>query len=220
MLERQLAPFRPRLERRATRQAWFELQQPQAAYVPLFEAPKIVYPVIGKANRFALDEAGYYPTDKVFFLPSADWYLLGVLNSWPALEYLQGTCSVLGNEHHGGRLEFREIYLRRLPVPNASPAERRSIADRARQAHRLHTQRRQRVECFLHAVGAGPATSSSRNPLEQPWQLSAEDFRRRLPGVPVAVFTTTRAETADLTAAIARVEQEIDERVAALCGLA
>jgi hypothetical protein len=218
-LRRHLAPFRPRLERRASRQAWWQLQQPQAAYVPFFEAPKIVYPVIARAGRFAPDPKGHYLTDKVFFLPTADWYLLGVLNSRPALEYLQGTCSVLGDERRGGRLELREMYLRRLPIPDAPAAERRAVADLAREAGRLHGCRRGCVERFLRALGTGPAASGSRNPLERPWQLAAEDFRRRVPGAAEHVFTAARDETAALTDDIEGVERQIDERVAALYGV-
>jgi hypothetical protein len=43
----------------------------------------------------------------------------------------------------------------------------------------LETQRRSRVEKFLHAVGLPPARCTSRNPLEQPWVLPPEDFVRR-----------------------------------------
>ena len=37
-----LAPFRARLERRATQQEWYELQQPQAKFAPMMEVPKII----------------------------------------------------------------------------------------------------------------------------------------------------------------------------------
>ena len=38
-----LLPFKPELEKRATKQEWFELQQAQLAYQPRLAAPKIVY---------------------------------------------------------------------------------------------------------------------------------------------------------------------------------
>lgn len=44
---RHLRPYRPQLEGRATQQEWYELQQPQEAYVPFLEGAKIVYPEIG-----------------------------------------------------------------------------------------------------------------------------------------------------------------------------
>ena len=54
-----LLPFRGILEARATIQPWYELQQPQEAYVRFFESPKIVYPDISQTPRFALDLKGY-----------------------------------------------------------------------------------------------------------------------------------------------------------------
>jgi len=44
-----LLPFRNRLEKRATKQEWYELQQAQQAYAPMFEMPKIFYPDITDA---------------------------------------------------------------------------------------------------------------------------------------------------------------------------
>ena len=38
-----LLPFTPELEKRATKQEWFELQQAQLAYQPKFETTKIIY---------------------------------------------------------------------------------------------------------------------------------------------------------------------------------
>src|SRR5690606_31674562 len=38
-----LLPFKDKLEKRATKQEWFELQQAQEAYAPHFQPPKIAY---------------------------------------------------------------------------------------------------------------------------------------------------------------------------------
>jgi len=46
-----------------------------------------------------------------------------------------------------------------------------------------------------------------------------KDGRVRLPRLPLRRFTSARDETGSLTAHIAQVEREIDERVAALYGL-
>lgn len=66
------------------------------------------------------------------------------------------------------------------------------------------------------------AESSSRNPLEQPWTLTPEEFTKRAHkhgALDLRLFTTVRDETAALTEAIAKVEREIDGRVAGLYGL-
>jgi len=218
-IERHLKPFRARLEKRATEQAWYELQQPQEAYVPFLETTKLIYPEIGKKSRFVIDAAKFFVNNKTFFLPSDDWYLLGVLNSASVVEYLKGTCSVLGDEADGGRLEFRAQYMETLPVPNAPGAERAVIAKFAQEAQRLHSERRVRVEKFLGEIGLQAAQSTSRNPLEQPWSLPPQDFTRRAPRPELKKFTAARDETAALTEEIEKVEREIDERVSALYGL-
>jgi len=64
-----------------------------------------------------------------------------------------------------------------------------------------------------------PATSRSRNPLEQPWALTAEEFTRRARNESSKKFTDARDETYALTEQITKIEGEIDERVAALYGV-
>jgi type I restriction-modification system DNA methylase subunit len=214
-----LKPYKADLERRATQQEWYELQQPQAAYISFFKGAKIIYPEIGKDVRFVFDDSGYYCNNKVFILPTKDWYLLGVLNSTIAFEYLKRTCSVLGDEMKGGRLEFRAIYMETLPIPDAPSSERNKVGGLARQTQELHTSRRQLVEKFLRKCGTSPAASSSRNPLEQPWAINAQEFARRAPRVDPEVFRRAHEETAELTERTLKLEREIDERVAALYGL-
>ena len=107
-------------------------------------------------------------------LPTQDWYLLGILNSKCAEEYLSQLCSQL----LGGVIEFRDIYLVKLPIPCASQSEKETIAILAQRAQSYHMERRKRVEKFLREIDIDPAHSSTRNPLEQPWTLSKEEFTR------------------------------------------
>lgn len=214
-----LKPFRQRLERRATNQEWYELQQPQSAYVPFFGKPKIIYPDVGKVTRFVLDSNRFYGNDTTFMLPTNDWYLLGVLNSSTVFDYLKATCAALGDEEKGGRLRFKSQYMKTLPIPNAPTGERERVAELAHEAQDLHTARRRRVEQFLRDLGTSPAVSSSRNPLEQPWTLTPQEFARRAPRADSQLFTQARDETHELTERIATIEREIDERVAALYGV-
>ncbi|MBI3920888.1 MAG: hypothetical protein HY318_05660 [Armatimonadetes bacterium] len=81
---------------------------------------------------------------------------------------------------------------------------------------------------FFRDLGTSPAESSSRNPLEQPWTLTPEEFTKRAHkhGTPnLRLFTTVRDETAALTEEIAKVGREMrthrvrDERVAGLYGV-
>ncbi|HLG16058.1 MAG TPA: TaqI-like C-terminal specificity domain-containing protein [Blastocatellia bacterium] len=211
-----LKPFRERLESRATRQEWYELQQPQWAYTRVFSEPKIMYPVIGKEPRFAMDHGGHFCNDKVYALATGDWYILAILNSGTVRTWVADTLSPL----RGGYYEFRAIYMETLPIPNASAGERASIEKLAQENHALHAKRRKRVERFLRDIGLSPAESTSRNPLEQPWQLTADDFTRRVRNAQLKTFNDARDETGALNERIRAIEREIDERVAALYGVA
>lgn len=127
-VEEHLARFREQLEKRATQQAWFELQQPQEAYVSYFEGPKILYPEMALEARFAFDPGPLYPNNKCFLIPRRDGYLLALLNSRLAFFYLGQICSVLGDPAQRGRLELRAQYMERLPIrriPEATPASAR-----------------------------------------------------------------------------------------------
>ena len=210
-----LLSFKAGLEARATDQQWFELQQPQEAYDALFRAKKIVYPDITRECRFAIDESSSFIDSTVFALPTGDFYLLGVLNSESSWWYLVNCVA----EIRGGFLRFKAQYLETLPIPDASTADRKAVGALAKKAQALHGQRRSRVEKFLRAIGLDPAESTSRNPLEQPWTLSSDEFARRAKKQPAKLHESARDETAALTEQIAKVEAEIDARVAALYGL-
>jgi len=228
-IEKHLRPFRSftddkgktvGLDHRATKQEWYELQQPQMAYREWFDQPKILYPEIGLDARFAMDEQGLTINNKAFFLPSADWFLLAVLNSSSVWSWITQTLSPL----RGGYWEFRAQYLETLPIPDASAEDRKHVGDLAQQAQALHSRRRARCEQFLRDLGLDPADSTSRNPLEQPWSLAADDYAKRarklLGRAPdPKLHAAARDETAALTEQIAKIEAEIDARVAALYGL-
>ncbi len=61
--ETHLKPFRDKLLKRATKQEWYELQQPQYKFAKFMDEPKIIFPDIATAPRFALDEMGYYSSN-------------------------------------------------------------------------------------------------------------------------------------------------------------
>jgi hypothetical protein len=60
-----------------------------------FPHPKIAYPEIAKEPRFVLDTQGMFVNNKVFVIPSADLFLLAVLNSAVVWEYLRGCLRIV-----------------------------------------------------------------------------------------------------------------------------
>jgi len=212
------------LDHRATNQKWWELQQPQRAYEQLFSESKILYPDIGKESRFFLDDSGLYPETTGFVVGVADWFLLAVLNSSVAWAFFREVCQALGDKDEGGRLRLKSQYVELLPIPSASADERDQVGKLAMQAQTLHGNRRIRSEQFIRDLGLNPADSNSRNPLEQPWTLSADEYTKRARKLhgrapDMKLYEAARDETAALTEQIAKIEAEIDARVAALYGL-
>jgi hypothetical protein len=114
-IEEHLRPFRERLQQRATKQNWWELQQPSIALVPVFKSRKIVFPEIAPECRFTLDDAGYFCNNKTFVLPSEDPYLLALLNSRVGLFFFTLLCAALESSR-GKYLEFRAQYVRQFPI--------------------------------------------------------------------------------------------------------
>ncbi|MEA5565784.1 TaqI-like C-terminal specificity domain-containing protein [Anabaena sp. UHCC 0399] len=116
--------YRQQLENRATKQNWYELQQPQMQYISSFEKPKIIYPEMAKESRFTIDNKGLFPNNKCFIIPSSELYLLGVLNSNNVWKYLKNICSQI----QGNTLELRSIYMSKIPIPIASTTEKETIS--------------------------------------------------------------------------------------------
>ena len=121
-----LKPYREQLENRATKQKWYELQQPQLKYSKEFEKPKIVYPDIAKESRFTLDHDNLYLLNSIYFISSSDLYLLGILNSSIVWDWLKIKCWTTSDEKKG-RLQIFRQYMLTLPIPLASESEKEPI---------------------------------------------------------------------------------------------
>ncbi|HJT32561.1 MAG TPA: TaqI-like C-terminal specificity domain-containing protein [Pirellulales bacterium] len=118
-----LRPFKQRLQDRATKQPWYELQQPQLAYREMMQHPKIVFPDIATTCRFALDTRGRFGANTVYFLPTDHLLLLGILNSRLAHFYFAQTCAAL--EGSGDAyLRFFGQYMEGFPVAAPSPSDK------------------------------------------------------------------------------------------------
>ena len=149
-IKEHLWPFKAGLEGRATKQEWFELQQPQEAYIDDFSGPKLVYPEMSQGAKFAIDETGYFLLNKLFYVRTTDWFLLGLLNSRPIWAYLFGVSSPL----RGGewRLELRTQYMETVPIPEADEADRERIGTLAKNAQRAAEERRDLLKSFARRV--------------------------------------------------------------------
>ena len=144
-----LLPFRDRLERRATQQAWFELQQAQEAYAPRMEGPKLVYTRFMDAATFWLDTEGkFYVNNALNFLAGAGAYEAGLLNSKALWFAIKDTASVMS----GGFVQVHGHVLEKCPIPEAAPEDKARIAVMASSAQVAAGARRDEILRFGHMV--------------------------------------------------------------------
>lgn len=222
-----LLPFKDRLEKRATKQEWFELQQAQEAYVPYFEGPKVIYPHFSQGRKFLSDTAGYYANNKCFFVPTHDMGLLSLLNSKLQWLILQGLCRAM----RGGewRLELESQYVEKLPIPAWNDSARAELATASEQASKAAQERLTLQSALARRIpdlcppGREPRLTTR---LQEWWTLPdfaafrAEVKKVFKTDIPLAERTAweewiarDRAEIARLTAEIAQCEAEIDSIV-------
>jgi hypothetical protein len=114
-IKEHLLPFKSALKKRATKQAWYELQQPQLNFAKSMDNNKIIFPDIATMPRFAFDTVGYYGSNTTYFIPRDDLYLLGILNSKVAFFYFSRICSALEGPGES-YLRFFGQYLKGLPI--------------------------------------------------------------------------------------------------------
>lgn len=86
-----LKPFENQLRMRQDKgRYWWELRS--CAYYDVFEQPKLMYQEIQFHPSYCFNTSGFYSNNKAFVLPTADHYLLAVLNSpllwWHNWRYL------------------------------------------------------------------------------------------------------------------------------------
>ena len=122
-----LKPYRAQLKQRATKQEWYELQQPQYKYISYFEGTKIIFPDIAKGVRFALDMSGCYSSNTTYFIPTQDKYILGLLNSKLAYYCFSILCAGLEGKSET-YLRFFGQYLEEFPIRTIDPSDPADVA--------------------------------------------------------------------------------------------
>ncbi|CAG0945835.1 MAG: hypothetical protein EFKGCFLK_02440 [Rhodocyclaceae bacterium] len=185
---------------------------------------------MSQGPKFSLDREGRYLSNKVFYVPTTDWFLVGLLNSKVVWHYLFGICSPL----RGGewRLELRAQHVETLPIPAASPAEREAIARLAEDCQKTAEARRVAQTDFCRRIpdlAPGGATAKLSTKLAEWWRLDgfrafqAEAKKQFRQDIPLAErnawedwFARQKAEVDALSARLAALEAELDRAVYAL----
>jgi len=217
-----LLPFKAELEARATQQEWFELQQAQLAYQPMFEKPKIIYPHFQNSRMFSLDETGLFSNDKSYCIASDDLALLAYLNSSVAWCYLSGISPAVRNDWY----ELRVQYVERLPLALEKPSFPQELREFAAQCHHGASEIWSVHRAVADRISADFGSSKPLSSRLQSWhQLSFKEFRAEVKRafkteIPVreraeweAYLTEEAARINALTAQLAQAEAEINRLV-------
>jgi hypothetical protein len=210
---------------------WWELRP--CDYYDAFEQHKILWPDIGKIPRFSYADPGSYIGNTGYFTPTQDTYLLGFLQSRAAWMLVSKIC--LHNKFRNGLWEYRLFtqFVSRLPIPDAPAAARAAIGDlamtitaEARARYDLHRRARRRILADL-----GTPDGKLNQKLTTCWDLDFPAFRAEIQkifkrDIPLKDrddweewLQARRAEHAQRTAAIVRMETDLNARVYALFDL-
>ncbi|WP_371432773.1 Eco57I restriction-modification methylase domain-containing protein [Novosphingobium sp.] len=226
-----LLPFKDKLEKRATKQEWFELQQAQEAFVPAMENRKIGYIDMAMTPSFSLQQHGEYYANTAYFIPSQDAFLLAVMNS-PIGWFVWGGFAAIAR---GGVRRLFTQHIEKTPIPPAGDAQKADIgrlAEAAQVAAEKRYELQQAITRRIPDLAANPANAKLSAKLKEWWNLP--DFAGFHKEVEKALkariplqernewenwITTSRAEIHALTAEIARLEAEINAKVYALFDL-
>ncbi|MFZ2419909.1 MAG: Eco57I restriction-modification methylase domain-containing protein, partial [Anaerolineae bacterium] len=139
--------------------AWYEIQD-TVDYFAWFQKPKIIWPDIGKYPRFSWDVSGAYVNDKGYLAVPDTPFELGILQSRAIWSCISQLCVPLGERAGSTRYQQKLQFISRLPIPDASTADRDAIAglalaitEQARARYALHRQTRHRILTDLGAPG-------------------------------------------------------------------
>jgi len=215
-----LLPFKSDLEKRATKQEWFELQQAQLAYQPKFSTEKISYGHFAQERIFAFERKGFFSNDKSYFIPDASLELLTYLNSSIAWLVISGLSPAV----RGGFHEMRVQYVQQIPIPDWDKSNRTilsKLGTRCSEAAERQFAIEQAVRRRILDL-APPEHKKLTRKLEEWWTLDFDSFRTEVKrafraDIPVrergdweAYLGAEAGKVKKLDAEIAAAEREID----------
>lgn len=211
-----LAPFRERLEARATKQEWWELQQAQAAYEPHFTTEMVVWRDISKESTFSWMSEPSYLDCTCFFLPTGPKHLLGFLGSAAFWFQLAGMTPIAS----GGYYRLKSQYFERI-----WPCETIELESSVNRVSTASAERANNIAQVHHRLG-DLAPTAATIPAFRDWPdldfagLRTLLHKRCRTDIPVRerddwerFFETRKADVAALDACIKDAEAEINDRV-------
>jgi hypothetical protein len=218
-IEKHLLPFKSRLESRATKQKWYELQQAQAAYLPTMRGPKIVYNRFLAEPKFHMDTSGRLINDAPYFVPTSDTSLLALLSSNLFWFCIASKATALS----GGYFQLHAQYVEQFPLPNTSSKALGELASACTEVFAWRNKYQDSITRRIPDLCPPNRAPKLTEKLKNWWELAdfaafrAEVKKTFKADIPLKersdwedMFTTGKAEIEKLSAEIARNEAEIN----------
>lgn len=124
IIKQHLENYRNKLENRAGKQLWWQLQASPASY-HLFAEPKIIWQDLAFHSRFCLEQENVIIDMTCFVLPCSDLWLLAVLNS-PLMWYWLWRNTIHGKDEV---LRLKNIYTETLPIAKPTAEIRAEVEE-------------------------------------------------------------------------------------------
>ncbi len=172
-----LLPFKAALEKRATEQEWFELQQAQVAYQDRLLSPKLAWPHFQDKPSFAFDNDNFLLNNKCFFLSSTDASLLAFLNSTFGWWQLSATARI----KRGGYIEAEAQYVATLVLPDLSASQKSTLSSLVDACTDNSTAKLQIVSTVENRISSDLGHGSALNKKLHNWhQLDFTSFQAEI----------------------------------------
>ena len=222
-----LLPFKENLEKRATKQEWFELQQAQEAFVPYFSAPKILSTKISSQPTFSVDVSCSTLSNTAYMIDAKtdNAFVVSLLNSRLGHFFFKSIFVVKS----GGFFEIQPDGLGKFPIVLANSEKKSEISELAHSAQAAVEKRLALQNALRRRIpDLCPPECESKltNTLKEWWTLpNFAAFRAEVKKVFKVDIPLTdrsdwedwisrdRAEIARLTAEIAQAEAQINSIV-------
>lgn len=174
-LIKHLEPFKEQLMKRAGKQQWWELQQPQERYIPLMESKKIIYVDIANKPTFSLDNDIHYFANSVYFLPTDDTFLLCLLNSDLCKWFIFFT----SRGYRGGYVTFRNVYVERIPIKEPNSEQKEQLSNLSKEIIQLRQDFEKIKQNLFNRIQTNFSSKISKK-LETFWLLNFDEFLREI----------------------------------------
>ena len=173
-----LEPFAEKGRKRTDKgEFWWEFRA--CGYYGEFEKEKIFYPDIATQPNFFLDKKKFFSETTLFFIPDADSYLLGLLNSKAMWFIIKSICPMI----RGGFSRAKSIYIETLPIPPSTTEQKNVIGNLTKKCQDLSEQRYTIENSFrrrLPDLCPPEREAKLNNKLKSWWLLDFTDLQKQI----------------------------------------